>query len=736
MSTSALPIAPVLLSKHTRLRARGVITVAAAAFVLSALLLCSMLGASLAHAATPASPVGIDNKILTKQASGQDWVGYGRNFDQQRFSPLTQINAGNVKRLGLVSSLDLDVWNVSTVPLAHNGVIYLAAGYSIVHAVDAVSGKLLWKYDARVTGPKMRLAWGIRGLALWGDLVYVGTQDGRLLALKAKDGAPVWEVQTTEPGDVRYITGAPLVYSGKVLIGHGGADFGPTRGYVTAYDAKTGKQLWRFFTVPGDPAKGFENAAMEMAAKTWTGEWWKLGGGGTVWNAMTYDPELNLVYLGTGNGAPWNPNLRSPKGGDNLFLASIVALDADTGAYRWHYQQNPGEGWDFNASMDMVLTTQVIDGKPRKLLLNAPKNGFFYVLDRETGKLVSAAKFAKVTWAERIDAVTGRPVEAPGIRYNQSDILMWPGPFGAHSWNPMSFSPDTGLVYLPGRDLPGFYTDKGVDAATWDFSKGPSGTSLLPSDLPTDAGSGWLVAWDPLKQAAVWRIPLPGVANGGTIATHGGLVFQPNAGGQFVAYDASSGKTLWSFNMGVGSQASPITFSVGGKQYVSVLAGYAGQPSVYGSMAAQHGWVGREHPRRLLTFALDGKASLPPTAPPAQVTPAIDRQFTPDPQKVAIGEMVFFNCVLCHGPKAIGGSYVPDLRASQVPLLAEAFKAIVQGGTLESRGMPKFGELTDEQLEALRHYLADRSRAMEAASNAAGAAAAASKTAPTSAAQK
>jgi len=683
------------------------------------LALVAQLAAPWAGAAPAARPATVDNALLTRQADGRDWAGYGRSFDQQRFSPLKQINAGNVKRLGLVSSLDLDVWNVSTVPVEHQGVIYLAAGYSIVHAVDAVSGKLLWKYDPKVTGPKMRLAWGIRGLALWDDKVYVGTQDGRLLALKASNGERVWEVQTTEPGDVRYITGAPLVYSGKVLIGHGGADFGPTRGYVTAYDAQTGAQQWRFYTVPGDPAKGFENKAMEMAAKTWTGEWWKLGGGGTVWNAMTYDPELNLVYLGTGNGAPWNANLRSPQGGDNLFLASIVALDADTGEYRWHYQQNPGEQWDFNAAMDMVLTTQLIDGKPRKLLLNAPKNGLFYVIDRETGKLVSAAPFAKVTWTTGMDPQTGRPIEAPGIRYNQSDVHMWPSSAGAHSWNPMSFSPDTGLAYVPGRDLPGYYSDKGVDRATWDFSKGPSGTSLMPSDTPKEAGQGWLVAWDPLKQQAAWRVPLKGVANGGTIATHGGLVFQPNAGGEFVAYDAASGKTLWSFNMGVGSQAAPITFSVKGRQYVSVLAGFAGLPSYMGTISAQHGWIGRGHPRRLLTFALDGKAQLPPTAPPAPSVPAVDPTLTLDPAKVAKGGMLFFNCVLCHGVQAIGGSYVPDLRASLVPHSPEAFKAIVQGGALEGRGMPKFGELSDDDLEALRHYLGDRARALEAARSAA-----------------
>ena len=285
---------------------------------------------------------------------------------------------------------------------------------------------------------------------------------------------------------------------------------------------------------------------------------------------------------------------------------------------------------------------------------------------------------------------------------------MWPGSSGAHSWNPMSFSPDTGLVYLPGRDLPGFYSDKGVDRTTWNFGKGPSGTSLLPTDTPKDGGQGWLVAWDPLKQQEAWRIPMKGVANGGTIATHGGLVFQPNGAGQFVAYDAKSGQSLWSYDMGVGSQAAPITYTVNGKQYVSVLAGFAGLPSYQGSISAKLGWIGRSHPRRLLTFALDGHAKLPPSDPPAPAVAAVEPGFTPDPAKVAKGSFVFFNCVLCHGVQAIGGSYVPDLRASLVPHSAEAFKAIVQGGALESRGMPKFGELGDADLEALRHYLGQR----------------------------
>ena len=370
--------------------------------------LAATLGVALGAAAPPSGASTIDDAALANEADGSDWPAFGRTFSEQRFSPLRQIDAENVARLGLVWSLDLPgVINVASQPLAVAGVVYFAVGQSVVHAVDARTGKLLWRHDpevAKVAGPKLRAAWGSRGLAFYRDKVYVGTLDGRLLALSAATGEPVWSVLTVERDDARFISGAPRVFDGKVLIGHGGADHGPVRGYVTAYDAETGRLLWRFHIVPGDPAQGFENAAMETAARTWTGEWWKHGGGGTVWNAITYDPEFDRVYLGTGNGAPWNQKIRSPGGGDNLFLCSVLALDADTGEYRWHYQTTPGETWDYNSAMDMLLATLPIDGKPRKLLLHAPKNGFFYVIDRETGKLVSAEKIGKATWALRVDA--------------------------------------------------------------------------------------------------------------------------------------------------------------------------------------------------------------------------------------------------------------------------------------------------------------------------------------------
>ncbi len=654
----------------------------------------------------------IDNAALSNEADGRDWAAYGRTFSEQRFSPLDQINRSTVSRLKLAWTLDLDdVWNVSTAPVEVDGVIYFAAGYSVVHAVDVRSGKLLWKYDPKVDGKKMRMAWGSRGITYWNGKLYTGVQDGRLFALDAKTGALVWETLTTTPGDNRYITGAPRVFNGKVIIGHGGADFGHVRGYVTAYDAETGTQAWRFYIVPGNPDDGFENAAMEAAAKTWTGQWWKYGGGGTAWNAMTYDPEFNRVYIGTGNGSPWNAKLRSPEGGDNLYLCSVVALDADTGEYLWHYQTTPGETWDFNSTMDIVLATAEIDGQPRKVLMHAPKNGFFYVIDRQTGKLISAEKLGKVTWAERVDMSTGRPVEIKGSRYEDGEALIWPGSGGMHNWQPMSYSPDTRLAYIPVRELPGYYNDEGRKASTWTMTPGDVlGLKGFFDDVPKNAGSSSLLAWDPVQQKKAWSVETPGATSGGVLSTRGGLVFQGRADGKFQAHDASTGETLWSSDMGVGTQAPPITYEVDGKQYVSVLAGWAGGQMLLGTLSAQHGWVGREHPRRLLTYVLDGEATLPPTAAPSFAKPIDDPAMQLDPAMVAKGRELYSSCVICHGVSAVAGGYAPDLRASPIPLSADAFKAVVQGGGLEARGMPRFEELSDDDLTAIRHYIRERSR--------------------------
>ena len=667
--------------------------------------------------ALAAPPTVIDDRALADASDGRNWAAYGRTYSEAHYSPLTDIDTKTVGRLGLAWSLDLEPQNVLSTPLAVDGVIYLAVSYSIVHAVDAQTGELLWRYDPGVlerAGKKLRTGWGIRGLAYWKSRVFVGTHDGRLLAIDARTGKPVWSVQTLDPADGAFISGPPRVFDDKVVIGFGGADFGPIRGYVTAYDTATGKQLWRFWTVPGDPARGFENRAMELAAKTWNGKWWQYGGGGTVWNAMTYDPEFNRLYLGTGNGDPWNPQLRSPGGGDNLFLCSIVALDADTGEYVWHYQTVPGDAWDYNAAMDMTLAELTIDGRTRKVLMQAPKNGFFYVIDREDGRLLSARKLGKVTWAERVDLETGRPVLVPNARYEEGPIELYPSFQGVHNWFPMSFSPRTKLVYVPIIEMSSVYSAEGIDPKKWSplpYSTQYTGLAGGDGDPQPDAAKSSLVAWDPLGARKVWEVPTPGPHNGGTLATAGDLVFQGLADGYLHAYSAQDGERLWSFFAGTAVVGTPITFLVGERQYVAILAGpLHGSAGGFGSMAAQFGWNAREHPRRLLAFALDETAKLPPAPPPRRVEPLIAEEFELDQELVSLGIDQYARCVLCHGPGAVAGGTAPDLRASELPLSPDAFDVIVRGGSLEARGMPRFAELTDRELEALRHYIRYRAR--------------------------
>jgi quinohemoprotein ethanol dehydrogenase len=691
---------------------------------MSKFLRASLFGPYLAAAA--GNPPGIDNAALANEADGANWAAYGRSFSEQHYSPLRQINASSVFRLGLAWSLDLTDSNfATTAPIEVDGVIYFSPGVSEVRAVNAKKGKELWSYDPevyKVADQKMRTAWGTRGLAFWKGKIYLGTRDGRLIAINAKTGKPVWSVMTVDPDDHRYITGAPRVFNGKVIIGHGGGEYGATRGYVTAYDAESGKQLWRFYTVPGDPARGFENPAMEMAAKTWNGEWWRFGGGGTVWNAMTYDPQFNRIYIGTGNGAPWNEKIRSPGGGDNLFICSIVALDADTGNYVWHYQVVPGDTWDFDASLDIELATLEIAGKPRQVILHASKGGFFYVIDRATGKLISAEKFGHVTWAEQIDLVTGRPVETPNARLPAGEALIWPGPTGAHDWQPMSFNRDTGLAYIPVIDLPGLYSDKGIDLTRWKAPKnveGAYGFNADNVDTPLNAGSSALVAWNPVQQKAVWSIPTPGVQGGGTMTTAGNLVFQGQMDGKFIAYAADSGKPLWSFYAANGVLAPPITYSVGGRQYVSVLTGVNGQPSIFGSPVAQFGWQARVHAKRLLTFVIDGKAKLPASSPPAPAVPLDDPLFKIDAALAEKGKSLFVEklCSMCHGFAAIAGGGAPDLRASPLTLSPMAFAQVVRVGILQVRGMPRYAELSDGDLNSLTHYLRARARESLAVAN-------------------
>ncbi len=656
----------------------------------------------------------VDDTALADEQDGSNWLAYGRTYSEQRFSPLTEINADSVKRLGLAWYLDLphDRSLVGT-PLVVNGIMYFVGSYNVTYAVEAATGRLVWSYDPKVieqSGERLRVMWdSSRGLAFWNGKVYVATIDGRLIALDANTGNEVWNVMTVDPRKALFITGAPKVFKGKVIIGNGGTEWGPARGYATAYDAETGEQVWRFWAVPGNPADGFENKAMEMAAKTWNGEWWKYGGGGTIWNGITYDPEFNTVYLGTGNGSPWNQKIRSPGGGDNLFLCSIVAVDADTGEYKWHYQTTPGESWDYNSNMDIVLADIKYGGQKVKAILHAPKNGFFYVLNRANGELLSAEKFGRVDWATHVDLKSGRPIERPGARYEDGEEVVWPSAIGVHSWHAMSYSPDTGLAYIPSVEVPGFFTDKKIKPTEW---KSPTfgfdpGIDTLRDDAPANAGTGALRAWDPIKQKLAWEVKLPGVWNPGTLATHGNLVFQGRADGKFLAYQATDGKVLWTADLGSGISAPPITFALDGHQYVSILMGWGGTgASMLGSIAAQHGWAYKAQTRRLYTFMLDGKTPMPASNPPVIPKPIAAPDFKVDETLAEEGSWLYKeSCSMCHGGGAVSGGYAPDLRASPIILSEDAFVGVVRKGAKRTNGMPDFANLNDHQLASLRHFI-------------------------------
>ncbi|MFA7602690.1 MAG: PQQ-dependent dehydrogenase, methanol/ethanol family [Novosphingobium sp.] len=655
---------------------------------------------------------------LADDSDGRDWPGYGRTYGQQHYSPLAAIDQTNVGSLGLAWSMDLPLGNTATQPIAIGGVLYFATGLSVVHAVDAVSGKLLWRYDpevGKVAGLNLRAGWGVRGLAWWDGRIYVGTQDGRLIAIDAKTGKPVWAQQTYDKNMAAYISGAPRVLGGRVLIGFGGSS-GVSRGYISAYDARTGKFLWRFHTVPGDPAKGFENEAMEMAAKTWSGEWWKFGGGGDVWNSIAYDAQSDTVYFGVGSPYPYSHKLRSQGKGDNLFLESIVAVDGKSGAYKWHYQTVPGDTWDFDATMDIQLADLEIDGKPRKVLMQAPKNGFFYVIDRTDGKLISAEPYVTVTWATHIDKQTGRPVEVPGARYEDKPARVAPTPLAAHNWLPMAFSPKTKLAYIPAVEFSVVFSQPSPDWQPATDRNTDAGANIVGGPLVGEKPpAGMLIAWNPVTQKPAWKIDHPTYINGGVLATGGDLVFQGTVDGLFKAYSAGDGKQLWSFDTRAPMIASAITYQAGGKQYVTVLTGlgmaYPMNAAVLGGPAMEkYGLDPRTQARRVLTFAIGGKAALPPrqTAP----APLPDPDFRPEPARFMPGAMAFSrHCLNCHGSLAVGSSQGPDLRRSPIPLDKAAFEQVVRGGALEVQGMPGFGELSDAKLEDIRYYL--RARAAE-----------------------
>jgi PQQ-dependent dehydrogenase (methanol/ethanol family) len=571
---------------------------------------------------------------------------------------------------------------------------------------------MIWTHDPQVPRRYGRIACCDvvnRGVAVYEGKVYFGTLDGRLVALDAATGAKVWEVLTVDPNRSYTITGAPRVVDGKILIGNGGAELG-VRGYVSAYDAETGALVWRFFTVPGDPRKPFESPALAKAAKTWSGEWWRAGGGGTVWDSIAYDPELGLVYVGVGNGSPWARKHRSAGKGDNLFLSSIVALRADTGEYVWHFQTTPGDNWDYTATQHMILAELPIGGRARKVLMQAPKNGFFYVIDRETGEFLSANNYVEVNWASGVDHKTGRPYESTAADYDKRMQMVSPSPLGGHNWQPMSFDPATGLVFFPAHELPGAYQlQKKFDyrSRSWNTGTGFEANLDVP-DGWSEVVKGRLIAWDPVKQREAWRAEYKSAWNGGTLSTAGGLVFEGTADGRFAAYRASDGTPLWSSPAGTGIVAAPITYRVDGEQYVTVMAGWGGAfPLAYGEAAAR---AEVTSVGRVLTYKLGGDAPLPPnepydTSPPAPPPITIEA----NRRELRTGGLLYHEwCAVCHGLKVVAGGVIPDLRKATAETHA-SFSDIVLGGVREEKGMPGFADvLSREDARLIQAYVVSR----------------------------
>lgn len=669
-------------------------------------------GAALALAVATGGIAG--PKSAWEVGTGADWTATGGSADETGFSQLEQITTANIGQLGLAWSLDLPgEVTLEATPLAVDGTLFFTGSYAAVYAVDGATGKLLWKYDPETwkhNPAKMHFSFGAnRGAAYENGKVFVAALDGRLIALDAKTGKEVWVAQSIPEGALNISTGAPRTMNGKVIIGNGGADFG-ARGFVTAFDSETGKMLWRFYTTPGTTEQNKGDPAMEAAARTWGADFTKHGGGGgTVWNGMTFDPELNRVYIGAGNAGAYDPSVRDPGSkGDNLYTSSIVALDADTGKYIWHYQQNPRDAWDYKATPNILMATLKIDGKERDVLLHAPTNGFFYVLDRKTGKLVNEpGKTTIITWAKGIDMKTGRPIENPDIRYETGLTEIWPGAIGGHNWQAMSYSPKTGLVYIPVHQIGTRFsrTDPG------DNGFNVMGLSVEQIKKRPGDGKGKLVAWNPVTQKEAWSVQHEELWNGGTLATAGDLVFQGTGDGWFSAYNARTGERLWRFNAGLGIISAPMSFSVGGRQYVSVLVGYGGTSAAYGDLM-NVGWKYGAQPRRLLTFALDGKATLEPSPGPDKTVHALDdAAIVLDEAAIAAGRALSVQCAACHGVgMQSAGSPGPDLRESAIALDKESFAALLKEGPLMERGMPRFEMLTDEQIHQLWSYIRARAR--------------------------
>ncbi len=648
-------------------------------------------------------------------ATDDSWLTGGRDWQQSYYSPLTDINSSNVDKLGFAWQHDIDFTGMlEATPIVVDRVMYTSGNGGIVFALDAVTGRLLWKFEPTMD-PKFNAQVGYgpinRGVAVSDGKVYVGAVDGWLYALNAADGAVVWKVDTiTDRARAYSITGAPYIAGKRVIVGNAGAEL-DARGYITAYDTATGKQSWRFFTVPGDPKKGFEHPELKEAAKTWSrNSLWEVGLGGTAWDGMAYDPELNLFYVGTGNGTPWDRNVRSPGGGDNLFLSCILAINPDTGRLVWHYQTTPRDTWDYTATQKMVLADLTIDGRKRRTIMQAPKNGFFYVLDRQTGELLSAKPYTKVNWASGIDMKTGRLIETGLADYTNQPRLVTPGPNGARAWQPMSYNSVTGLVYIPVFDSTAVFA---TVAEKFQYKKGnfnegvhravvlADGELLVLSlpdgvkfDQPLPRAKMFLRAWDPVAQRAAWEVDISGTVEkgamlrrpGGVMSTASALVFQGDLDGHFKVFDGRTGAQLRDINVGTSMMAAPMTYRIADEQYVAVMAGIGEYP---GYADYHYGNKGR-----IVAFKVGGgdvpqrpvisRAAAPSNAPPVPDTGT--------PEQIASGKALFVqHCAMCHA-----NGRAPDLTRMTAATHGE-FQAIVLKGARSVRGMPNFDQVISEK---------------------------------------
>lgn len=656
-------------------------------------------------------------------SAGPEWLTYGGTYDEQRHSALKQINAGNLAQLGVAWTYDLDSnRGIETTPIIHDGVMYATASWSVLHAIDARTGKQLWVYD-----PGADKAVGVdaccdvvnRGVAWKDGVLFLGVIDGRLEAIDAKTGKRLWSVQTTDKSKPYTVTGAPRVVKNLVLIGNGGAELG-VRGYVTAYDVKTGNKVWRFYTVPNPDGKAdgeaSDSALQQVAASSWgnSGRWKTDGGGGTVWDSIVYDVKNDQVIIGVGNASPWNANIRDPEGkGDNLFVASLVALDADTGKYKWHFQQTPRDNWDYTSTQTIILADLPLgaNGASRRVVMQAPKNGFYYVIDARTGKFISGKGYVPQNWTTGLDR-NGRPIETAAARPTDKPSLLLPGPNGGHNWHPMAYDPDLKLAFIPAQEIPQAYAPEATANKQTVWNTGFDFNSGMPENAPDMAMlkamraalKGRLIAWDPVHQQARWSVEQGMPGNGGVLSTAAGLVFQGTVGGDLVAYDAKTGKELWRHGLKGGGIAPPVTYELDGQQYLAIAtgwggayglsAGYAFDPKVQGNLG------------RVVAFRLGAKGEIPdhrmtPIARTPKAAPFGDAAM------LARGQQLFSrNCMVCHGPMAISSGILPDLRWSPISGDANRWNEVVINGARAANGMVSFRQvLSADDAEAVRAYV-------------------------------